>query len=288
MITSRRVAHPEVFEAYFRLALPEKAIPLAELARIRRATSNYGRFKTIVKKYMSRGRFDTLFEHLWEYAHDLAPNASVITQVLFDVSDLPPRLPGSWVTDSEGYQVTNFIQEVVRTGRNIESRADVIIKAINRAKGLHLPFLIVSGETKYRDGKAPDGLLIPEARRPELQSALKGRISALPDSALLSRPHFLPWKVSMWAAAGGDDRPARWLRSQLSSNQKLVTILKAFRDSSQTSDGTDRLRMDLLSRYIDATSLERITVRAAGKVSKKEDREFLNKCLSEMRASSGH
>ena len=221
---------------------------------------------------------------MWEYADELAPNAAVITQVLFDVSDLAPRLPGSWVKDSEGYKITNFVQEVVRTGRDIQDRADMIIKAMDRAKGLHLPLLIVSGETKYRAEKTPNLLLISEARLPEVQSALDRRISALANSALLSRPNFLPWKLAMWEAAGGNDRPRRWLRSQLSSNQKLITVLKAFRDSSQSPDETDRLRMDLLSRYIEIADLERITADAANKISKEKDRAFLSKCLAEIRA----
>jgi KAP family P-loop domain. len=285
-ITSRRVGHPEMFEAYFRLALPEKAIPLSEVARICRATSNYRKFKPIIEKYMRQGRFDMLVEHLWEHAHDLAPNAAVITQVLFDVSDIPSRLPGSWVKDSEGYKVTNFVQELVRTRRNSEDRADLITKAIDRAKGLHLPLLIVSGETRYRGEKSPDALLIPEGRLPKVQRALGRRISALADRALFSRSHFLPWKLSMWEAAVGNDKPSRWLRSQLASNQKLITVLKAFRDSTRSPDETDRLRIDLISRYIDVGTLEQVITRAADKVSSEQDRTLLNKCLAEIQASS--
>ena len=191
-ITSRRVAHPEMFGAYFRLALPEKTIPLDEVARVRRATSNYATFKRIIEKYIRQGRFELLLEHLWEQAYELAPNAAAITQVLFDASDTPPRLPGSWVRDSEGYQVTNFVQELVRTGRDIEDRAEIIINAIDHAKGLHLPLLIVSGETKYRGEKQPEALLIPETRLPDVQNVLGRRMSALADSALLSRPNLLP------------------------------------------------------------------------------------------------
>jgi hypothetical protein len=284
-ITSRRVAHPEMFEAYFRLALPEKAIALSEVARICRATSNYRKLKPIIEKYMRQGRFDILLEHLWEHVHDLAPNAAVITQVLFDVSDLPPRLPGSWVKDPEGYKVTNFVQELVLTGRDIEDRATLIIKAIDRAKGLHLPLLIVSGETKYRDKKTPDALLIPERRLPKVQSALGRRISALADRALFSRSYFLRWELSMWEAAAGKDKPSRWLRSQLTSTQKLVTILKAFQDKRDIPDETDRLRIDLISRYVDIRTLEKIARRAADKISKGQDRDFLNKCVAELRAS---
>ena len=69
-----------------------------------------------------------------------------------------------------------------------------------------------------------------------------------------------------------------------SSNQKLITVLKAFRDSSQSPDETDRLRMDLLSRYIEIADLERITADAANKISKEKDRAFLSKCLAEIHA----
>lgn len=284
-IISRRIAHPEMFEAYFRLALSEKAIPLSEVARICRATSNYRKLKPVIEKYMRQGRFDVLLEHLSERAHDLAPNAAVITQVLFDVSDLPSRLPGSWVKDSEGYKVTNFVQELVRTNRDSEDRADLIIKAIDHAKALHLPLLIVSGETKYRAEKTPDALLIPEGQLPKVQRALGRRISALADRALLSRSHFLRWKLSMWEAAAGIDKPSRWLRSQLANTQKLITILSAFRDDSRTPDETDRLRIDLISRYIDVGMLEQITKRAASKASKEQHRALLNKCLAELRAA---
>ena len=104
------------------------------------------------------------------------------------------------------YEVTNFVQELVRAGRDIEDRAALIIKAIDRAKGLHLPLLIVSGETKYRYKKTPDALLIPERRLPKIQSALARRISALADRSLLSRSHFLRWKLNMWEAAAGNER----------------------------------------------------------------------------------
>jgi hypothetical protein len=285
-ITSRRAAHPEMFDAYFRLALPEKAIPLDEVARILRAAANARKFRAAIEKYMRDGRFDLLLEHLWEHAHELAPNAAVITQVLFDVSDSPARLPGGWVKDSEGYTLTNFIQEIVRMDRGVEDRANLIINAIRHAKGLYLPFLIVSGETKYRTEKTPEALLIPETRLPEVQSVLGRRISALADKTLLSRPNFLPWKLSIWEAADGNDKPSRWLRSHLMSNQKLITVLKAFRDSSRTQDETDRLRINLISRYIDVSTLKQVITRAYDKLSKEQDRALLNKCLAEIQAFS--
>ena len=86
----------------------------------------------------------------------------------------------------------------------------------------------------------------------------------------------------MWEAASGKDPPARWLRSQISDRQKLVIILKAFRDTSQTLDRTDRLRIDLISRYIDLDTLEQIIVQAVKKVSREETRVLLNKCLAEL------
>lgn len=285
-IISRRVAHPEMFDAYFRLTLSEKAIPLDEIQRVRSAASDYTKFKRLIEKYMRRGRFALLLEHLWEYADELSAHAAVVTQVLFDVSDSPPNVSGSWVLDSEGYKLTNFIQELVATGRSIKERADLIIKAVAQAKAVHLPMLIVSGETKYRSDKKPEALLVPETRVDELQNVLGSRLSALAGKAFLTRPTFLPWKLSMWEAAEGVEKPSDWLRSQLSTHKTLITILRAFRDNSQTVDARDRLRTDLISRYVDLPTLQQTIARATAGTSTDEERAFLNQCLQEIRDGS--
>lgn len=281
---SRRVAHPKMFDAYFRLALPTKAVFKGTLARIERSTAKYDSFKQTIDKHVKGHTFDIVLEHLSENFETLAPNALVVTQVLIDISDQPSHR-GGWPLESNMGEVTGLIRLLISRDRNVEERANIVIQAINQAKGLHIPFLLFSEETKYRDRWSSNQVLLSEPRLPELKSAMAARISVLTDQAFWSRPDVLPWKLRIWQECGAGEDALFWIIDELTSASSLIRVLKAFSDNSRNPHEPDKLRVDLLSQFVMPPDVVEKIDGAVKNCTDLADKAFLMQCRSELATS---
>lgn len=88
-----RICHPDLFDAYFRLALPIGEIPDTEMKTIIALADNRDTFTQVLLKLNQEGRILRFLERMEDYTKDFVPEGNIqnIISVLMDLGDAFPE-----------------------------------------------------------------------------------------------------------------------------------------------------------------------------------------------------
>lgn len=260
-----RICHPNVFDRYFHLAIPEGDISQAELDTI---LSLAGRRDLLVTQFRSlneRGLFGVALDRLEAYKQkiDLRHAVPFITALL-DVGDELPEEQGGVAAIGPDMHAIRIIRWYLMQQENPKERGRILKDSVRATEGLYLAVQKVSieGDIKERE-KKPDAFLVDKDDLEQLQEICVKKIRrAAEDGTLSSKPQ-LDYILYRWREWASPDEPSKWVSELVESTDGILSFLTGFlhRSISQgLSDHVGRIhwRVDLQSieAFIPADFLE--------------------------------
>ncbi len=219
-----RVCHPDVFDRYFLLAIPEGDISQTDLDRVLHSVSDAAHATAVFSALKQRGLLDIALNRLEAYKQeiDLAHAVPFIT-ALFNVSeDLSPYSSGMFDIDSS-IHVVRIIHWHLATEPDREQRMRIICEALQASSGLFMPVYFISLEGDGKTSSILEASQLPILR----QVCLKKIQAAAEDGNLASHPN-MGILLYQWREWSSGEEPEKWVRSLIESKEGLFAFLGAF------------------------------------------------------------
>jgi predicted KAP-like P-loop ATPase len=233
-----RVCHPDVFDRYFHLTIPEGDISQAELDTI---LSLAGNRQDLVKEFLvlrDRNLIEVALDRLEAYKQEIdVKHAIPFITALFDIGDeisdeSSGLLPFGAIT--HGWRILYWF--LMKEG-GPQRREDVLRQSIELTTGLYLPIDTISLEDDRQERKKdPNSFLVREEKLQSFIDLCVNKIRAAAESGLLeNRRNMLPI-LYRWRKWTSPEEPGAWVQKTVESQSGAIRFLVALLQKS-TSQG---------------------------------------------------
>ena len=219
-----RVCHPDVFDRYFLLAIPEGDISQADLDRVLQSLGDAGRATEALTALMQRGLLDIALDRLEAYKQDIdLAHAVPFITALFNVSeDLSLHSSVMFEMDSPRH-VVRIIHWFLATEPDEEQRARIVGEALQASSGLFMPvyFMLFEGDEK-------DHSLLAAPHLPALRQVCLAKIRVAAEDGRLASHRNMGVILYQWKEWSSSEEPKKWVTSLLETKEGLLAFLRAF------------------------------------------------------------
>lgn len=224
-----RLCHPDVFERYFYLAIPEGDISQAELDRVLSLVGNREGLVIEFRALNKRSLLGVALDRLEAYKQkiDIQHAVSFIT-ALFDIGDELPEDRGGFFSISSDRHASRIIYWYLKQEMDIGKRGAILKEAMEATTGLYLPVRIASleGDEEKRK-KDPDVFYVNDADLGELHQICVKKMERAADSGVLaSHPKMLSI-LNRWHKWVSPDKPRQWVERLVESHEGTLSFLTA-------------------------------------------------------------
>jgi predicted KAP-like P-loop ATPase len=266
-----RVCHPDVFDRYFLLSIPEGEISQADLDSLLASTGKRDELVSKFNELRKRGLLAVALDRLEAYKQKIDLNDAVpFIASLFDIGDdLPEGQPGIFAI-STWMHASRIIRWYLMEEPDVAKRHSYLAEAMNMSEGLYLPVMKVALETdSQREGRATSERLLDDASVDDLKKILVEKIRKAAESGRLAGQPNLGTLLGVWAEWAGPDEPKLWVENFTQTGEGLVVFLEAMTGKATSSGSGDSLPQELwymqlkiVERFIDpeavASRLEKL------------------------------
>jgi predicted KAP-like P-loop ATPase len=260
-----RICHPDVFEVYFKLALPAGEIPDREMKALLTLAEDRDTFAEALLKLITEGRSVRFLERLEDYTKEFVPERNVqnIVSVLMDIGDsFPEGKAGMFELDTP-MRILRVIYQLCHRLPSQEERFNLLQAAINATERSLYTVVHEVAIDGQQHGKATSKQeLEPLEKRTvnpeqleELERLALKKIETWASDGRLGRHPHLASILYCWERWAKPDSslPKEFIRNLLQTDEGLVAFVAAFSGKS-VSHGMG----DYVSRISWKTSLKSI------------------------------
>lgn len=195
-----RVGHPDVFDRYFQLDVPEGDISQAELDRVMATAGNRERLTGILREFQDEGKLPTLLDRLEAYKQVIPADQTLgFVTALFDIGDDLSDESDEFIgiaPDMHAVRLIHWSLKGLPAGRSV---SEVLGQAVTDTRGLFLPVRYTSIEVgKGSDSAgARDDRVVTRGRSRRSGNSMcrkdpRGRCFVTPLFSKTSRVHPVP------------------------------------------------------------------------------------------------
>jgi predicted KAP-like P-loop ATPase len=233
-----RVCHPDVFDRYFHLAIPEGDISQTDLNRI---LSLVGDRDGLVKEFRilkDRNLLYVAFDRLETYKQEVdLKHAIPFVTAIFDIGDELPDEPIGLYTFGAETHVWRIIYWFLRKETDVQKREDILQQSIELTTGLFLPVYTISLENDRQERKKdPSSFLIREEALQRFINLCVKKIRAAAQSGILESHQRMPSILYRWKDWTSPEESGEWVRKLVESDKGVVKFLTGLLNKS-TSQG---------------------------------------------------
>lgn len=224
-----RLCHPDVFDRYFHLTIPEGDISQAEIDRLLSLVGDRDGLVVEFRALNKRSLLGVALDKLEAYKQkiDLKYAVSFIT-ALFDIGDELPEDRGDFLSISPDKHALRIIYWYLKQETDIGRRGAILKEAMKATTGLYLPVMTASSEGNEEERKKdPEAFNVTDADLKELQQLCVEKIKqAAETGSLATHPNmlYLLYRWCEWKAA---DEPRQWVKSLIESQEGVLSFLTA-------------------------------------------------------------
>lgn len=233
-----RLCHPNVFDRYFHLKIPEGDISQADLNRIRSLVADRDGLVAEFRALNKRGLLGVALDRLEAYKQqiDLMHAVSFIT-ALFDIGDELPEERGGFFSISSEMHACRIIYWFLKQESMPEKRGAILKEAMRTSSGLYLPIMTASLESNEdKRKKDVDAFNVTDADLDELQQICVEKIEHAAASGILaSHPQMLSI-LYRWREWSSPEKSREWVEGLIESRTGVLSFLTTFLQRS-TSHG---------------------------------------------------
>lgn len=276
-----RLCHPDVFDRYFHLAIPEGDISQANIDRI---LSLLGDRSGLVAEFRSLNQRDLLgvaLDRLEAYKEKLdLSHAVTFVTALFDIGDELPGERAGFFSISPEMHVSRIIYWHLKQEKDTSKRGEFLKEAMKATTGLYLPIMTTSLEGNEEKRKRdPEAFNVTDADLKELQQLCVEKIKQAAGKGSLAPHANMLYLLYRWGEWKADDEPRQWTKSLIESQKGVFLFLTACLQRS-TSHGMgdhisqehwrinlkyveDFVPVDTVARKVAALSLDNLSEKEA-------------------------
>jgi len=266
----RRICHPDHFDKYFLLTLPEGAISRAELERILNPQSGLEDLRRQWRAFLDSKRHEEAIEQIALMRDRLSGiEPAMFIQALCDIGDYFSRNSKHATTLPYAQTAASVIEAVLEVQESPSIRGRTLFQAFSQTSGLHLPAILAASYVKDRFRGNPGGEpFMDEGSVSELHLLLQGKIETAAQNGDLLKNPALRWILELWANYSPSDTIQEWVRKYIETPEGLFRILRAFLTVERVTDSSGRLVQserttfsgDTLLKYV---PLDELRIRAS-------------------------
>lgn len=219
-----QVCHPDVFDRYFFLTIPEGDISQADLERVLHSASDT---KLATAEFISlkqKGLLDITLIRLEAYKQEIdITHAVPFITTLFNIGEeLSPNSRGMFELDSSTH-VVRIIHWYLITEPDKERRASIVGEALQASSGLSMPIQFIETESYEKTDS-----ILEASHLPALQQVCVERIRAAAKNGRLASNPFLGSILYQWQKWSSAEESKKWVATLIKSNKGLLAFLHAF------------------------------------------------------------
>ncbi len=224
-----RLCHPDVFDRYFHLAIPEGDISQAELDRVLSLVGNREGLVVEFRALNKRSLLGVALDRLEAYKQeiDLQHAVSFIT-ALFDIGDELPEDRGGFFSISPDTHASRIIYWYLKQEMDIGRRGAILKEAMKATTGLYLPIRIASLEgNEEKRKKDPDAFNVTDADLDALHHICVEKIEQAAGSGILTSHRNMPSILYCWDKWASHEKPRQWVEKLIDSKEGVLSFLTA-------------------------------------------------------------
>src|SRR5438445_2581355 len=173
-----RVCHPDVFDRYFLLSIPEGDIYQAHLDSLLASTGNRDALVSRFNELREKGLLAVALDRLEAYKQKVSlADAVPFIAALFDIGDdLPEGQPGMFAIPT-WMHASRIIRWYLKEEPDITKRRSYLAEAMKISQGLYLPVMKVAIETdSQKEGRTQSERLLDDTSVDDLKQILVEKI----------------------------------------------------------------------------------------------------------------
>jgi len=233
-----RVCHPDVFDRYFHLTIPEGDISWADLERILSLAGNRESLADEFRSLNQRGLLGIALDRLEAYKEKIdIQHAIPFITALMDVGDELPEESSGWFTIES--HASRIIHWYLKQEKDVVKRGNILKEAIKNTVGLYLPVMKTSIEdNKQERQKDPEAFIVAEDDLKDLKEICVKKIrQAAAESGTLMSHSKMAYILYGWRRWTSPEEPGEWVIQLVESLKGVLSFLVAFLSQSK-SQGT--------------------------------------------------
>jgi predicted KAP-like P-loop ATPase len=259
-----RVCHPDVFDRYFLLSIPEGDISQADLEDLLNATNNREQLVAKFNDFKKRDLLATLLDRLEAYKQQVNLDHAVpFITALFDIGDDLPETDGGMFTTSTWMHASRIIRWYLLTEPNIAKRSDYLAESIRATGGLYLPAMKIALEADaQREGRLPSERMLDDPSVVALKLICVDKIRNAATSARLTNHRHLGTLLGIWAEWADVGEPKAWVQQLVKSEAGLVSFLEAVTNKSTAYSSGEvpreswYIQLEAVEKFADISTVE--------------------------------
>jgi predicted KAP-like P-loop ATPase len=224
-----RLCHPDVFDRYFHLTIPEGDISQAVLDRVLSLVSDREGLAAALRDLNKRNLLGVALDRLEAYKQqiDLEHAVSFVT-ALFDIGDELPKERGGFFSISPEMHSSRIIYWYLKQETDISKRGDILKEAMRTSTGLYLAIMTASLEgNEEKRKKDPDAFAVTDADLEQLHQICLEKIEQASDSGILASHSNMLSILYRWREWSSPDKPREWVEGLIASPAGVLSFLTA-------------------------------------------------------------
>jgi predicted KAP-like P-loop ATPase len=224
-----RVCHPDAFDRYFHLTIPEGDISQADLGRILALTGDRQGLVAEFRSLKKRALLGVALDRLEAYKEKLSLSHAVpFITALFDIGDELPEERGGRYSISPEMHASRIIYWYLKQEKDASRRGQILKEAMEATTSLYLPIKTASLESnKEGREKDPDAYNVTDADLEALHQICVEKIEQAASSGILaSHPKMLNilYRWREWASL---EKSHQWVAELIGANEGVLAFLAA-------------------------------------------------------------
>ena len=241
-----RICSPDIFDTYFRLAIPKGEISQREIQTILSFGNDPNSFAEALLRLNEDGRIIKFLERLEDYTRDYIPEENIepIISVLIDIGDLFPEGESGFFEIDTPMRILRICYQLSHRLDSPEKRFKVFKNGMEKAtRSLFTIVHEVSVQDQQHGKYHPKDTPTPEEKRTVNAEQLKvleeialNKIETWANDGRLKKHKNLAYILFRWREWGGGDKVNRFVENMIESDEGLIDFITAFlrRSTSQT------------------------------------------------------
>lgn len=290
-----RLCHPDVFDRYFHLTIPEGDISQAQLDHILSLVADRSNLAMELRALNQRGLLGVALDRLEAYKEKIdVSHAIPFVTALFDIGDELPEEQAGFFSISPEMHASRIIYWFLKQESDVGKRGQILKEAMKASTGLYLPVRTASLEgNQVKREKDPGAFSVTDADLKELQQICVEKIEQAASSEKLATHPKILSILYRWRVWGSQDKPRQWVETIIESPGGLLAFLTACLQRSMSQGVGDymprehwRINLKNLEDFVSIENLEervgRFSLDCLGEKEQKAVKAF-HKALKRMR-----
>lgn len=230
-----RICSTELFDRYFILDVPEGELSQFEIDKLLNAMNDKDAFAQLLEEYLKNGRIKKVLARLEDYTDILSLDyAQNIIIPLFDISDKLPEETVGFLGIGSDMHIMRIIYHYLKRVDDKVKRSSIFKEAIKNSEGLFGCVEEVSTEIRGIEKKSDYDRIILEEEVDEFKKLCVEKIRKFYREGKLNKHRKLAYIIYGWRRWGNEDEVKNFISDLVSTDEGLVSLVKAFLSQSQS------------------------------------------------------